>query len=160
MASGTSAPVKRNSFHKLSHILPSFSRPSFDSARLRTSRKSSSTKMDVARSPPAYSPTFASSDGRGSFNPTASELIAIIQCYYDNIVFAPFIFIEDPLDVNGQRGLIPEGPVARRLSTLNPSPGGMNGSSTTLLGKNNKIDPYYLITRVSLNDLPAGDRRR
>lgn len=80
MASGTSAPVKRNSFHKLSHILPSFSRPSFDSARLRTSRKSSSTKMDVARSPPAYSPTFASSDGRGSFNPTASVTSAANSC--------------------------------------------------------------------------------
>ena len=72
------------------------------------------------------------------------------QCFYDNIVFAPFIFIEDPLDVNGQRGLLPENPSTRRLSTLNvPSPGGMNGSGSTLLSKNSKIDPYYLITRVS-----------
>ena len=72
------------------------------------------------------------------------------QCFYDNIVFAPFIFIEDPLDVNGQRGLLPEGSSSRRLSTLNvPSPGGGGSSGSTLLSKNNKIDPYYLITRVS-----------
>ena len=73
------------------------------------------------------------------------------QCFYDNIVFAPFIFIEDPLDVNGQRGLLPEAPsAARRMSTLNmPSPGGGSSSGSTLLSKSNKIDPYYLITRVS-----------
>ena len=36
-------------------------------------------------------------------------MVSTLQCFYDNIVFAPFIFIEDPLDVNGQRGLLPEG---------------------------------------------------
>ena len=72
------------------------------------------------------------------------------QCFYDNIVFAPFIFIEDPLDVNGQRGLAPDGTPSRRMSTFNASsPGGVNGSSS-LLGKSSKIDPYYLITRVSV----------
>ncbi|THH02851.1 hypothetical protein EW026_g56 [Hermanssonia centrifuga] len=77
----------------------------------------------------------------------------VLDCFYDNIVFAPFIFIEDPLDVNGQRGLLPDGP-SRRLSTLNaPSPGGLNGSGSTLLGKTSKIDPYYLITRNLLDDL-------
>ncbi|KAH9857871.1 hypothetical protein C2E23DRAFT_151726 [Lenzites betulinus] len=78
----------------------------------------------------------------------------VLDCYYDNIVFAPFIFIEDPLDVNGQRGLVPEA-ISRRMSTLNaPSPGGLNtGSTSTLLGKNNKIDPYYLIARDLLDDL-------
>ncbi|KAI0669996.1 hypothetical protein C8Q78DRAFT_976061 [Trametes maxima] len=76
----------------------------------------------------------------------------VLDCFYDNIVFAPFIFIEDPLDVNGQRGLVPE-TVTRRMSTLNvSSPGGLN-SGSTLLGKNNKIDPYYLITRDLLDDL-------
>ena len=70
------------------------------------------------------------------------------QCFYDNIVFAPFIFIEDPLDVNGQRGLVPDA-ISRRMSTINaPSPGGLGGSGSTLLGKSSKIDPYYLITRV------------
>ncbi|KAF8078454.1 hypothetical protein FPV67DRAFT_1557780 [Lyophyllum atratum] len=32
----------------------------------------------------------------------------VLDCFYDNIVFAPFIFIEDPLDINGQRGLSAE----------------------------------------------------
>ncbi len=55
--------------------------------------------------------------------------------------------------MNGQRGLLPDGP-SRRLSTLNaPSPGGLNGSGSTLLGKTSKIDPYYLITRVSLHSI-------
>ena len=73
-----------------------------------------------------------------------------LQCFYDNIVFAPFIFIEDPLDVNGQRGLVPEA-ISRRMSTIGASsPGGLNGTGSTLLGKGNKIDPYYLITRVCL----------
>ncbi|KAI0757099.1 hypothetical protein C8Q80DRAFT_1245438 [Daedaleopsis nitida] len=77
----------------------------------------------------------------------------VLDCFYDNIVFAPFIFIEDPLDVNGQRGLVPE-TITRRMSTINaPSPGGLNSSGSTLLGKSNKIDPYYLITRNLLDDL-------
>lgn len=67
-------------------------------------------------------------------------------------MFAPFIFIEDPLDVNGQRGLLTDTP-KRRMSTFNsPSPGGLNGSGSTLLSKNNKIDPYYLITHVGLDN--------
>ncbi|KAI1797784.1 hypothetical protein LXA43DRAFT_266533 [Ganoderma leucocontextum] len=76
-----------------------------------------------------------------------------LDCFYDNIVFAPFIFIEDPLDVNGQRGLVPEA-MSRRMSTINvPSPGGLNSSGSALLGKNTKIDPYYLIARNLLDDL-------
>ncbi|KAI0704903.1 hypothetical protein BC835DRAFT_1410243 [Cytidiella melzeri] len=77
----------------------------------------------------------------------------VLDCFYDNIVFAPFIFIEDPLDVNGQRGFMPDGLGSRRISTLNGSPGGHNTSTTTLLGKNSKIDPYYLITRNLLDEL-------
>ncbi|OBZ79748.1 Protein transport protein sec73 [Grifola frondosa] len=77
----------------------------------------------------------------------------VLDCFYDNIVFAPFIFIEDPVDVNGQRGLIPEA-ISRRMSTLNmSSPGGLNGTGSTLLGKSNRIDPYYLITQNLLDDL-------
>ena len=82
-----------------------------------------------------------------------TRLLRLWQCFYDNIVFAPFIFIEDPLDVNGQRGLVPEA-ISRRMSTINmASPGGLNGSGSTLLGKSNKIDPYYLITRVCPVDM-------
>ena len=52
--------------------------------------------------------------------------------------------------MNGQRGLVPD-TMTRRMSTINTSsPGGLNtGAGSTLLGKNNKIDPYYLITRVT-----------
>ncbi|KAI0963448.1 hypothetical protein AcW1_000522 [Taiwanofungus camphoratus] len=78
----------------------------------------------------------------------------VLDCFYDNICFAPFIFIEDPLDVNGQRGLMPESITTRRMSTFTPStPGGINGPASTLLGKGNKIDPYYLITHNMLDDL-------
>jgi len=72
--------------------------------------------------------------------------LTTIQCFYDNIVFAPFIFIEDPLDVNGQRGLSVDGSQHRTL----PSNGfaSQNQSSTNLLGKANKVDPYYLISNV------------
>ncbi|TFY68354.1 hypothetical protein EVJ58_g1044, partial [Rhodofomes roseus] len=74
----------------------------------------------------------------------------VLDCFYDNIVFAPFIFIEDPVDANGHRGTQPDPMNARRMSVYNipPTPG-----STTLLGKSNKIDPYYLIARDLLNDL-------
>ncbi|TBU64967.1 hypothetical protein BD310DRAFT_804776 [Dichomitus squalens] len=75
----------------------------------------------------------------------------VLDCFYDNIVFAPFIFIEDPLDVNGQRGLVPDAISARRMSTINAPASG--GSGSTLLGKSSKIDPYYLITRNLLDDL-------
>ncbi|EKM60968.1 uncharacterized protein PHACADRAFT_204113 [Phanerochaete carnosa HHB-10118-sp] len=77
----------------------------------------------------------------------------ILDCFYDNTVFAPFIFIEDPLDINGQRGLLPEGPTARRMSTLTSSPGSLSTGGSTLLGKSNKVDPYYLITWNLLDDL-------
>ncbi|KAH9937596.1 uncharacterized protein B0H18DRAFT_1100723 [Fomitopsis serialis] len=73
----------------------------------------------------------------------------VLDCFYDNIVFAPFIFIEDSGD-HGHRNTLPDPVNARRMSVYNvpPTPG-----SSTLLGKGNKIDPYYLITRDLLNDL-------
>ncbi|CCM00934.1 uncharacterized protein FIBRA_02981 [Fibroporia radiculosa] len=75
----------------------------------------------------------------------------VLDCFYDNIVFVPFIFIEDPVDINGQRGIVPEAINTRRMSTINvpTTPGG----ASTLLGKSNKIDPYFLITRNLLDDL-------
>ncbi|KZT40064.1 hypothetical protein SISSUDRAFT_983756 [Sistotremastrum suecicum HHB10207 ss-3] len=78
----------------------------------------------------------------------------ILDCFFDNIVFAPFIFIEDPTDVNGQRGIVPEGGSSSRII---PSISGLsasgNNSSTSIIGKANKIDPYYLITRNLLGSL-------
>jgi hypothetical protein len=70
------------------------------------------------------------------------------QYYYDNIVFAPFIFVEDPVDASLQRN--PDSSLCRSLSRFPPQhslPG--NGSTVTLLVKTNKIDPYYLIVKVS-----------
>ncbi|THH34105.1 hypothetical protein EUX98_g16 [Antrodiella citrinella] len=81
--------------------------------------------------------------------------LEVLDCFYDNIVFAPFIFIEDPLDVNGQRGLAhPDSTPSRRMSTFAAhSPGGLNSNGSTLLGKGNKIDPYYLIAHNLLDEL-------
>ena len=77
-----------------------------------------------------------------------SMLTSIFQYYYDNIVFAPFIFVEDPVDANLQRNA-DSGPY-RSLSRFpqQPSLPG-NASTVTLLAKTNKIDPYYLIVKAS-----------
>ncbi|KAJ7456682.1 hypothetical protein FB451DRAFT_1276828 [Mycena latifolia] len=77
----------------------------------------------------------------------------VLDCFYDNIVVTPFIFIEDPLDVNGQRGLVSDGGPTRALSMGNPLSASGSGSGTTLLGKVNKVDPYYLIANNMLGPL-------
>ena len=64
-----------------------------------------------------------------------------LQYFFDNVVFAPFIFIEDPVDVNGQFGLPPD--VTRATIT---SPTSVTSSTTFKIG--NKVDPYYLIVNV------------
>lgn len=69
--------------------------------------------------------------------------LTIPQCLYDNTVFAPFIFIEDPSD--------PEGSVEgnfTRPSTSSGLPSPMIQSGNALLSRP-KIDPYYLIRNVS-----------
>ncbi|KIK71180.1 hypothetical protein GYMLUDRAFT_66390 [Collybiopsis luxurians FD-317 M1] len=71
----------------------------------------------------------------------------VLDCFYDNVVFAPFIFVEDHVDVNGQRGFSVD--ENRNLSTSNSS-GNLTGS--TLL-KANKLDPYYLISNNLLDPL-------
>jgi hypothetical protein len=65
------------------------------------------------------------------------------QCFFDNIVFSPFIFIEDPEDIDTSSGLTTDltGSVSTSAST--PS-AGMTSSFRT-----NKVDPYYLIMNVS-----------
>ncbi|KAK0465410.1 uncharacterized protein EV420DRAFT_1514239 [Desarmillaria tabescens] len=73
----------------------------------------------------------------------------VLDCFYDNIVFAPFIFVEDPLDINGQRGFVSEGSRIN-LSVSGTSP---NGSGSGILGKGNKVDPYYLISNNLLGAL-------
>ncbi|KAG9314508.1 hypothetical protein JVU11DRAFT_5305 [Chiua virens] len=71
----------------------------------------------------------------------------VLDCFYDNIVFAPFIFIEDPSE--------PEGSVEGNLtrpSTSSGLPSPMIQSGNTLLSRP-KIDPYYLITNNLLDQL-------
>ncbi|KAG6872881.1 hypothetical protein C0995_005739 [Termitomyces sp. Mi166 len=65
----------------------------------------------------------------------------VLTCFYDNIVFAPFILIEDPLDFNGQRGIAHEGS-SQSIATP-PTP----------ILKATKIDPYYLIANNLLGSL-------
>ncbi|KAJ7783445.1 hypothetical protein DFH07DRAFT_873336 [Mycena maculata] len=77
----------------------------------------------------------------------------VLDCFFDNIVVTPFIFIEDPVDVNGQRGLVSDTGPTRTLSMGNPLSSSGSGSGTTLLGKANKVDPYYLIANNMLGPL-------
>ncbi|KAL5534415.1 hypothetical protein ACEPAG_877 [Sanghuangporus baumii] len=72
----------------------------------------------------------------------------VLDYFFDNIVFAPFIFIEDPFDVNGQRGFTQDGR-AHSSGSAEATPT-LNGS---VLGKSNKVDAYYLITRNLLDGL-------
>ncbi|KAF8649855.1 hypothetical protein AX16_005618 [Volvariella volvacea WC 439] len=74
----------------------------------------------------------------------------VLDCFYDNIVFAPFIFIEDPVDVNGQRGLTTESNSSRNIS---PASSPSVGQTNSLLAKGNKVDPYHLIANNLLNNL-------
>ncbi|EIW86571.1 hypothetical protein CONPUDRAFT_161293 [Coniophora puteana RWD-64-598 SS2] len=82
-------------------------------------------------------------------------LLEMLDYFYDNIVFAPFIFIEDPLD----SGAAADGSISRSQTLLNgQSPSPVVPSTATLLSKN-KIDPYYLIINHLLDplrvDVPA-----
>ena len=77
------------------------------------------------------------------------------KCFFDNIVFAPFIFIEDPLDLNPTLPPSLDGTPSRRASTF-ASPSGNVSAGTSLL-KSNRIDPYYLIIRVSSIHKFTGD---
>ncbi|KAG8818004.1 hypothetical protein FRC18_000291 [Serendipita sp. 400] len=61
----------------------------------------------------------------------------ILEYFFDNIVFAPFIFIEDPMDVNGQRGFTADSAT----------------SNSSFLSRSTKIDPYYLIASDLLDSL-------
>ncbi|KAG6832485.1 hypothetical protein H0H92_001531 [Tricholoma furcatifolium] len=68
----------------------------------------------------------------------------VLDCFYDNIVFAPFIFIEDPLDFNGQRDITHK--ESNQSINLNST---VVTSPVTPIIRTTKVDPYYLIT----NDL-------
>ncbi|KAF9458202.1 hypothetical protein BDZ94DRAFT_1271283 [Collybia nuda] len=79
--------------------------------------------------------------------------LEMLDCFYDNILFAPFIFIEDPLDVNGQHGLATE--ATAPLRTMSPS-GNLLGNSISggqPITRGTKLDPYYLIANNLLHPL-------
>ena len=77
--------------------------------------------------------------------------ISCLQYFFDNVVFAPFIFIEDPVDVNGQFGLTPD--VTRTTIYSPTSVISANSSMTFKIG--NKVDPYYLIVNVCQIAFPS-----
>ena len=87
-------------------------------------------------------------DVRGRLAWLIASLTSFFQYYYDNIVFAPFIFVEDPVEANLQGNLdrIPCRSLSR-FPAQQSLPG--SGSAVTLLGKADKIDPYYLIVKAS-----------
>jgi len=69
------------------------------------------------------------------------DLTFRIQCFFENIVFAPFIFIEDPEDFDDQSTDL-TGPLSASTPAL-PSAG-----VNTAFRTGNKVDPYYLIMKV------------
>ncbi|KAG6381326.1 hypothetical protein JVT61DRAFT_5736 [Boletus reticuloceps] len=81
-------------------------------------------------------------------NTTLPGLIPeVLDCFYDNTVFAPFIFIEDPLDPEGSI----EANVTRPSTSSGLSSPMMQGGNALL--SRPKIDPYYLITNNLLDQL-------
>lgn len=74
---------------------------------------------------------------------------AFWQCFYDNTVFAPFIFIEDPLDAaNGYHAS--ETNLAQLPSGLPVQASSSSSGTLGLLGRSNKIDLYHVIANVRL----------
>ncbi|KAF9569725.1 hypothetical protein CPC08DRAFT_701617 [Agrocybe pediades] len=76
--------------------------------------------------------------------------VEVLDCYFDNIVFAPFIFIEDPVDFNGQLGLLPD--IARSAMVSTPT-SAVSLNAPAAFRISNKIDPYYLIINNLLGHL-------
>lgn len=68
-----------------------------------------------------------------------------MKCFFDNIVFAPFIFIEDPVELDGQLGMSPNAASSPSPAPLSAFPSS-NGATFKMT---QKIDPYYLIVNVS-----------
>jgi len=74
----------------------------------------------------------------------------LLQCFYDNIVFAPFIFMDDPLDVNGQRRLAAN----TSQSSVWPSTSSLVEyplQSPIAYNRTSKVDPYHLIVNVRIS---------
>ncbi|CED82793.1 Guanine nucleotide exchange factor [Phaffia rhodozyma] len=93
----------------------------------------------------------------------------VLDTFFDNITFTPFVFIEDDMDVNGQRALLPESSHSANnnassifSSSYNShtiahfgSGSSVPSNSSILAGKTNKIDVYYLISQNLTHTLRA-----
>ena len=67
----------------------------------------------------------------------------ILECFYDNISYTPFIHVDDDLDINGERI------VAKPRKTM------FNRASTDSIGRGSRepVDPYTLILDSNLDTL-------
>lgn len=67
----------------------------------------------------------------------------ILECFYDNISYTPFIHVEDDLDINGERVI------------AKPKRGLFNRGNTDPVGRNSRepVDPYTLILDNRLDSL-------
>ena len=69
--------------------------------------------------------------------------MAILECFYDNITYTPFIHVEDDVDINGER-----------IITRKPKKGfKASGNGTLKKAMNEPVDPYTLILDNKLDTL-------
>ncbi|KAI1371485.1 hypothetical protein F4677DRAFT_307354 [Hypoxylon crocopeplum] len=68
----------------------------------------------------------------------------VLECFYDNISYTPFIHVEDDLTLNGDR----TGSLRSKKKSIFP-----NGTSETLRRSKDPIDPYTLILDGRLDTL-------
>lgn len=68
----------------------------------------------------------------------------ILECFYDNISYTPFIHVEDDVDIYGDR-----------IATRKPRKGGLRGPGASTLRKSGTepVDPYNLILDNKLDPL-------
>lgn len=68
----------------------------------------------------------------------------ILDCIYDNIIFTPFIYVDDDTDINGQK-------IVQDHHGVNAS----TSSTQRSRSNSNRMDPYYLISRKQSHTLRA-----
>ncbi|KZO95075.1 hypothetical protein CALVIDRAFT_460055, partial [Calocera viscosa TUFC12733] len=75
----------------------------------------------------------------------------VLEYFYDNITFTRFIFVEDAVDVHGQRSLMPAADISPSGISVSPAASASSGGRS----KGKKIDVYYLIAQGRLDPLRA-----
>ncbi|KAI9851215.1 MAG: hypothetical protein M1838_004227 [Thelocarpon superellum] len=73
----------------------------------------------------------------------------VLECFYDNISYTPFIHVEDDLDISGERIVAPR---SRSSKTIFPR----RSSETVRKQPKGPIDPYTLIIDHRLDSLRPG----